>query len=336
MSQFLNIFEGNLPSTPPIWFMRQAGRYLPEYREVRKSCKTFLDLCYTPELAAQVTLQPIERFDFDAAILFSDILVIPHALGQDVSFEEGKGPQLGPLTLSQLSSDRLLDKLAPVYEAIRLIRSDLSPSRALIGFAGAPWTLALYMLEGEGTRDFAKAKQQAFEDEKKFTAFLDLLAEAVATHLIEQVKAGAQALQLFDSWAGLCPASHFQEWVINPTQKIVSTVRAACPEVPLIGFPRGVGASLIDYASQCKFQALSLDSSAPLSWVAKALPSDIVLQGNLDPLVLCAGGEPLKNAITSIHQQMDGRPYIFNLGHGIVPQTPIHHVEECVRRVRGM
>ncbi|MBA3812886.1 MAG: uroporphyrinogen decarboxylase [Alphaproteobacteria bacterium] len=334
------LFQGNSLSSPPLWFMRQAGRYLPEYRKIRETCPTFLELCYTPELATRVTLQPIERFDFDAAIIFSDILVIPQGLGQHLSFESGKGPQLEPLNLSffqtKLSFAGFLSQMAPVYEAIRLTRAQLSPSKALIGFSGAPWTLALYMLEGEGSRDFAKAKQIAFQNEKLFSSFLDFLVSAISLHLIEQIKAGASALQIFDSWAGLCPSSHFQKWIIEPTRRIVSSVRDVFPEIPLIGFPKGCGANLIDYSSHCDFSGISLDSSTPLSWAVKNLSSDLILQGNLDPLLLCAGGEPLKNAIISIHQHMNGRPYIFNLGHGIVPQTPIKNVEDCIKWVREL
>lgn len=340
MSKFLDVFQGKVLGSPPIWFMRQAGRYLPEYRKIREKCPTFLDLCYSPELAAQVTLQPIERFDLDAAILFSDILVIPDGLGQSVSFESGYGPRLSSLTLSSfqttLSFDGFSKKMLPVYRALQLIRSRLSPSKALLGFSGAPWTLALYMLEGEGSRDFAKAKQEAFQDEPLFLSFLDFLSKAISLHLIEQIKAGASAIQIFDSWAGLCPASHFREWILEPTQKIVSAVKKIFPHIPLIGFPKGVGANLLDYGAHCGFSALSLDSSTPLPWAVENLPPNFILQGNLDPLLLCVGGEPLQREISSIHHQMKGRPYIFNLGHGIVPQTPIKNVEDCVKWVKGL
>lgn len=340
VSKFLDVFHGKPSLPPPLWFMRQAGRYLPEYRKIREQCPTFLDLCYTPKLAAQVTLQPLERFDLDAAILFSDILVVPHGLGQFVSFEEGKGPQLSFLPLSSfersLSFEGFLEKMSPIYEAIDLIRSQLSPNKALLGFSGAPWTLALYMLQGEGNRDFAKAKLQAFRNESLFSSFLDFLSQAISFHLIEQVKAGASALQIFDSWAGLCPASHFQKWIVEPTQKIVSAVKDVFPDIPLIGFPKGVGVNLLDYSAHCGFSALSLDSNTSLPWAVKNLPSDIILQGNLDPLLLCAGRDPLKRTIYSIHEKMKERPYIFNLGHGIVPQTPIQNVEDCVRWVREL
>lgn len=340
MSQFLDTFKRIKSYSPPIWFMRQAGRYLPEYLEVRKTCKEFLDLCYNPELATKVTLQPLKRFSLDAAIVFSDILVVPHALGQKVSFEEGRGPKLSPLSLhtfnEQLNFNKFFEKASPVYKTIHLTKSKLSPSKALIGFAGAPWTLALYMIEGEGSRDFSKAKEQAFKNEKAFTCLLDYLSEVVSLHLIEQVKAGAQTLQLFDTWAGLCPATHFERWITSPMRKIVSTLRASFPELPLIGFPKGIGASLIPYVSQTKVSGLSLDMGVSLSWATQNLPSSLVLQGNLDPALLIAGGESLRKSILSIHKDMQGRPYIFNLGHGILPQTPPSHVEECIQIVKGL
>lgn len=340
MSQFLDTFKGIKSYSPPIWFMRQAGRYLPEYLEVRKSCKGFLNLCYTPELATEVTLQPLKRFSFDAAIIFSDILVIPHALGQKVSFEEGTGPKLDPLSLhtfkKQLTFNKFFENAAPVYQAIHLTKSKLSPSKALIGFAGAPWTLALYMIEGEGSRDFAKVKGQAFENEKAFTALLDYLSEVISLHLIEQVKAGAQTLQLFDTWAGLCPATHFEKWITSPTRKIVSNLIEAFPNLPFIGFPKGIGANLVEYVSQTKVSGLSLDMGTSLPWAVQNLPSSLVLQGNLDPILLVAGGESLKKAVFSIHEEMQGRPYIFNLGHGILPQTPPSHVERCVQIVKEL
>jgi uroporphyrinogen decarboxylase len=340
MSTFLDLFQGKPASPPPLWFMRQAGRYLPEYQEIRKKYKTFLDLCYTPEVATKITLQPLERFDLDAAILFSDILVIPHALGQRVAFEEGIGPLLSPLSLASfeegLSFENFLKNLSPVYEAIRLTRSQLHPSKAFLGFAGAPWTLALYMVQGKGSRDFAKAKQDAFQQEDQFSIFLTFLAQAVALHLIEQVKAGVQAVQIFDTWAGLCPATHFHRWVLEPTKAIVSALKKAFPLLPIIGFPKGIGAHLLEYEQHTGVSALSLDSGTPLAWVCQNTPKSLILQGNLDPLLLVAGGTPLKEAIQSIHHSLKERPYIFNLGHGILPQTPLKNVEECVQWVRAL
>ena len=340
MSKFLDLFQGKTFSTPPLWFMRQAGRHLPEYQKVRKTCKTFFDLCYTPQLAAEVTLQPLDRFGYDAAILFSDILVIPDALGQGVSFIEGKGPHLSPLSLSsfseKLSFERFSEKLGPVYEAIGLIRPKLSTRKAFLGFAGAPWTLALYMLEGMGSKDFTKAKLQALGGEEEFSDFLDFLVKAISLHLIEQVKAGVDSIQLFDSWAGHCPATHFQKWILEPTQKIVTTLRKVYPNLPIIGFPKGIGAHLLEYGSESGVSALSLDASVPLVWASEKLPKELILQGNLDPLLLISGGEPLIKAIESIHESMGKRPYVFNLGHGVLPQTPLSHIESCVKRVREL
>jgi len=340
MTKFLNVFEEKKEASPPLWFMRQAGRYLPEYREVRKNYHQFLDFCYSTQQVVEVTLQPINRFDLDAAILFSDILVIPDALGQRVTFKESKGPLLSSLTLSSfqgaLSLDRFLSKLSSVYEAIHLTKTRLHSTKTFLGFAGAPWTLALYMLEGEGTRDFAKAKKQAFDQEEIFSSFLEFLTQAISLHLIEQVKAGVQAIQLFDTWAGLCPASHFEKWILQPTQKVIKAVKDVFPTLPIIGFPKGVGVQLIPYAEKTGVTGLSLDTSIPLSWATQELPQHVVLQGNLDPLVLVSGGAPLKREIESIHEKMKERPYIFNLGHGILPQTSLKNVEDCVKWVREL
>ncbi|MBY0501150.1 MAG: uroporphyrinogen decarboxylase [Alphaproteobacteria bacterium] len=340
MSTILNLFQDQYPSSPPLWFMRQAGRYLPEYRDVRKICQSFLDLCYTPDLAAKVTLQPLDRFDLDAAILFSDILVVPHALGQHVSFEETKGPLLSSLSLSSyqesLNFEQITQNLKPTYETIELVKEKLPSTTAFIGFAGAPWTLALYMLEGQGSRDFAKAKQQAFEQEDKFTQFLDKLVEAVSSHLIAQVTYGVNVLQLFDTWAGLCPATHFEKWILQPTSKLITLIKKSYPHVPIIGFPKGIGQNLVDYGRFSGVSALSLDAVTPLSWAAKVLPQELVLQGNMDPVMLVSGGYALENTVQVIHEQMNKRPYIFNLGHGILPRTPIKNVEDCIKWVRRL
>jgi len=266
--------------------------------------------------------------------------VIPDALGQRVTFKESKGPLLSSLTLSSfqgaLSLDRFLSKLSSVYEAIHLTKTRLHSTKTFLGFAGAPWTLALYMLEGEGTRDFAKAKKQAFDQEEIFSSFLEFLTQAISLHLIEQVKAGVQAIQLFDTWAGLCPASHFEKWILQPTQKVIKAVKDVFPTLPIIGFPKGVGVQLIPYAEKTGVTGLSLDTSIPLSWATQELPQHVVLQGNLDPLVLVSGGAPLKREIESIHEKMKERPYIFNLGHGILPQTSLKNVEDCVKWVREL
>jgi uroporphyrinogen decarboxylase len=335
VSTFLDLFQAKKEGAPPVWFMRQAGRSLPEYREVRKQCGSFLDLCYTPHLAAQVTLQPVERFNVDAAILFSDILVVPQALGQRVWFQDGEGPHLDPISLSSfdktLSFSHFLKNLSPVYEAISLVKKNPIP---LIGFSGAPWTLALYMLQGEGSRDFAKAKQSAFQDEDAFLQLLAHLEKAISLHLIEQANAGVDVVQLFDSWAGLCPATHFKKWILEPTQAIINTVRQAHPTLPVIGFPRGLGLNMLDYGKKVSLSALSLDSSVPISLLNKELPTELIFQGNLDPSLLVVGGDPLKRGIEQIKQDMRGRPYIFNLGHGVLPHTPISHIESCLKWVR--
>ena len=340
MPKLLNLFQGKKEQVPPLWFMRQAGRYLPEYRDIRKKRKNFLELCYTPDQVVEITLQPLKRFDLDGAILFSDILTIPDALGQEVSFKEGEGPRLSPLSLSSfqhvLSLGGFFKKAAPVYEAVGLVRSHLEASKTLLGFAGAPWTLALYMVEGRGSRDFAQAKTQAFQDENQFSALLGFLSDVISFHLVEQVKAGAQVIQIFDTWAGHCPATHFHRWVLEPTQRIVTSLRQAFPRVPIIGFPKGIGPNLIPYGHQSGVSALSLDGGVPLSWANERLSSSLIFQGNLDPLLLVSGGDSLKNAIDTIHQEMGGRPYIFNLGHGVLPQTPVEHVERCVEWVREL
>lgn len=339
MAKFLDLFQTKAVGSPPIWFMRQAGRYLPEYLEIRKACPTFLDLCFSPNLVAEVTLQPLRRFDLDVAIIFSDILVIPYGLGQSVTFEKKKGPVLSSLVLSSfeeiLSFDNFADRLSPIYEAIRLTKTYLPHSKPLLGFAGAPWTLALYMLEGSGGGEFWEAKRSAFQQEKKFSAFLNLLTYAISKHLIEQVKAGVDGVQLFDSWAGLCPATHFQQWILEPTQKIITALKEAFPHLPIIGFPKGIGAQLLEYGAQSGVSALSLDASVSLQWARNYFSSELVLQGNLDPLLLVVGGDPLKKAVDLIVGQMRERPYIFNLGHGILPQTPLKNVEDCIRWIRA-
>lgn len=338
MLKFLAPFQGHVEKPPPIWFMRQAGRYLPEYQTLRKKHPNFMERCFSPQISSEITLQPLRRFDFDAAIIFSDILVIPYALAQDVVFKEGEGPLLSPLSLStyekSLSFAAFSEKLSPVYEALQLTRRELAADKALLGFAGAPWTLALYMLEGKGSRDFSKAKTEAFQNESLFSQFLEMLTHAISLHLVRQIKAGASAVQLFDTWASHCPDSHFESWIVNPTRQIVSTVRQSYPDIPFIGFPKGIGANLVTYGEKTGVSALSLDAATSLSWANKVFPSPFILQGNIDPLLLAAGGQPLKIAIQRACEEMKGRAYIFNLGHGILPHTPLKHVEECIAWVR--
>jgi uroporphyrinogen decarboxylase len=314
----------------PIWLMRQAGRYLPEYRAVRAQAKSFLELCFTPEFAVEVTLQPIRRFPLDAAIIFSDILVIPHALGQPVSFEEGRGPVLEPIRsaseVRKLSVDRLAATLAPVATAIAAVRRELPEHVALFGFAGAPWTVASYMVEGAGGSDFAIAKAWAYREPESFSLLIDLLVDATSAYLLQQVEAGAEILQIFDSWAGVLSAAALERWCLRPTAEIVRRVKARHPDVPIVVFPRGIGASYARYAAECGCDGLSLDTAVAPEWAAATLQPGMTVQGNLDPLVLVAGGDAMRGEATRILERLGAGPFIFNLGHGIVPQTPPEHV----------
>jgi uroporphyrinogen decarboxylase len=339
MSLFLDVLAGKKARTPPpIWMMRQAGRYLPEYREVRAKAGSFLGLCGNPELAAEVTLQPIRRFDFDAAIIFSDILTVIMALGHAVTFDEG--PKLPPLephreAVAALQRDpaRWRPVLAPVCEALALARAGLSHDKALIGFAGAPWTLATYMAGG-GNDEQKAARLWAYRDPESFDALLALLVDCVSQHLIWQFEAGAEAVQIFDSWAGGLPPVLFERCVVKPTQAIVEKVRAAIPGAPIIGFPRGTGLEdLLEYAEATAVDGLSVDPAIDLGLIAAA--EGPVLQGNLDPLALVAGGDALRTGVESILKATKHVPFIFNLGHGILPTTPIEHVHELLKLVRG-
>ena len=323
----------------PIWLMRQAGRYLPEYQATRKRAGSFWTMCMTPELAVEVTLQPIRRFDFDAAILFSDILVVPFALGQTVRFEDGVGPVLeGFPGLNRLAQDEIAwaEKLAPVYEAMRQTRASLAANKAMIGFAGAPWTLAAYMLEGKGSPDQRAAKLAAYRNPAEFKKLLELLADAVAWHLIRQFEAGADIVQVFDSWAGGLPAKEFADWVIAPNRRVVDLVRRAIPHAPIVGFPRAATeAGYEAYAAETGVSAVSVDTAASMRWAVKALGSRVAIQGNLDPIVLIAGGDALDRAVDGILAETRGTPFIFNLGHGVLPETPLVHVAQLVARLRS-
>ena len=325
-------------SPPPIWFMRQAGRYLPEYRALRAKAGSFLDLCYTPELAAEVTLQPIRRFAFDAAILFSDILVVPDALGQSVRFVEGEGPRLEPICnrahLSRLDSNAVGEKFARVFEAAERVRRELPDGTALIGFCGAPWTVATYMAGGKGSPDQAAARSWAYRDPEAFQQLVDLLTTVSVAFLSGQVTAGADVLQIFDSWAGNLPDHEFHRWVIAPTRTMVTQLRKMHPTIPIIGFPRGAGAQSPTYVEETGVDGLGCDTTMPLPYMAEVLSDKVVLQGNLDPLLLVAGGRPLAQRVTQILEAMAGKPFIFNLGHGIVPETPPDHVAQVVQLVR--
>lgn len=319
--------------------MRQAGRYLPEYRQTRAQAGSFLDLCYNPELATEVTLQPIRRYGFDAAILFSDILVVPHALGQSVSFREGEGPVLAPIgsatDLEGLSAQGLLDHLAPVLQTVRNLSKALPSECALIGFAGAPWTVATYMIEGSGSKDFARAKSMIWRDPKLFAKLMRLLIEATFTYLSAQVDAGAEIIQIFDTWAGALPETEFRKWVIAPARELTERLKAAHPHIKLIGFPRGAGALYKDYALETKVDGLGLDWAVPLEWARDELQPHVTLQGNIDPLLLSQGGEALDQAIDRVLAILGKGRFIANLGHGIVPATPPDYVDRLVKRFRG-
>jgi uroporphyrinogen decarboxylase len=338
--RFLRPFAGEAVSPPPIWLMRQAGRYLPEYGAVRTKAGGFLDLCYTPALAAEVTLQPIRRYGFDAAILFSDILVVPDALGQKVAFVEGEGPRLDPVRsavdLGRLSRDATRPKFALVSETVARLRQDLPRETALIGFCGAPWTVASYMVEGQGSPDQRAARLWAYRDPVGFGRLIDLLVEASIEYLSGQVQAGADVLQIFDTWAGALPPVEFEAWVVAPTRRIVSEVRARHPKVPIIGFPRGAGGKIERYIVETGVQGVGCDTGMEaehMRILAKSMGA--VVQGNLDPLALVAGGEALERQTVGLLKELAGVPYIFNLGHGIVPETPPEHVERLVALVRG-
>ena len=336
--KFLAALAGTVQSAPPLWLMRQAGRYLPEYREVRAGAGSFLDLCYNPKLAAEVTLQPIRRFGFDAAIVFSDILVVPHALGQHVEFLEGEGPKLSPIAsaadLSKLSANNAGKRFDRVYEAIELIVSSLGGRTPLIGFCGAPWTVASYMVEGGGSPDQRAAKLLAYRDPQTFKTLLDLLVETSSAYLIGQIDAGASALQIFDSWAGSLADDDFAAFAIEPTAQIVKRVKAAHPAIPIIGFPRGSAAHYERYVSGTGIDALGCDTAAPLALMA-AMQSKLPVQGNLDPLLLLAGGDAMERRIEAILNLLLAEPFVFNLGHGILPETPIENVERLVKLVRA-
>ncbi|MGE3932833.1 MAG: uroporphyrinogen decarboxylase [Rhodospirillaceae bacterium] len=333
----LEVLRGNAVEPPPVWLMRQAGRYLPEYRAARAKAGSFLDLCYDPALAAEVTLQPVDRFGLDGAIIFSDILVVPHALGQDVRFEEGRGPVLEPIAaadLAWLDAAGAAGRLEPVYAALRRVKPRLPEHTALIGFAGAPWTVATYMIEGGSSRDFLNAKGWAYRDPGSFAALIEILVEAIAAHLVAQAAAGAEAVQIFDTWAGALPAEMQDRWSVAPIRAIAERVKAAVPSLPVIVFPRGVGVAYARYAAIDAVDAVGFDTAVPAAWMREAAAGKAA-QGNLDPAVLVAGGAALDGAAASLLQSMRGAPHVFNLGHGVVPPTPPENVARLVSLVRG-
>src|SRR3954471_9424447 len=336
---FIDVLSGQRQAIPPVWMMRQAGRYLPEYRDVRAKAGGFLDLCFNPELAAEVTLQPIRRFGFDAAIIFSDILVIPYALGRSVRFEIGEGPRLEPLDdpgkVATLAAHADFGKLAPVFEALRIVRGALDPKVALIGFCGAPWTVATYMVAGQGTPDQAPARMMAYRRPEAFAEIIDVLVENSIEYLLAQLAAGANALQIFDTWAGVLPPAEFARWSVEPTRRIVEGVRAKVPDAKIIGFPRGAGAQLPGFVEATGVNGVSIDWTAEPAFIRERVQSRVAVQGNLDPLVLITGGAALDRAVDNTLANFAQGRFIFNLGHGIQPETPVAHVEQMLKRVRG-
>ena len=333
----LAVLRGERRDPPPVWLMRQAGRYLPEYRELRAQRGGFLDMAYDPEAAAEITLQPLRRFPFDAAILFSDILIVPHAIGQELTFVAGEGPRLAP-PLADASLDELkpvLERLQPIWATVARVKAQLASETTFLGFAGSPWTVATYMVAGQGSREQAEARSLAYQDAGKFGAIIRRVEDVTLDYLSGQVEAGVDAVQLFDSWSGSLAPAEFEQWVIDPTARIVERFRARHPGTPIIGFPKGAGGKLRAYAGETGVDAVGLDETVDPHWAAHELPKGLPVQGNLDPLALIAGGEVLRSAVKRILDAFADRPHIFNLGHGIQQTTPIKHVEELVSLVKG-
>jgi len=339
---FLQTLKGEKTPRVPFWFMRQAGRYLPEYRVLRAEKNGFLAMAFDPDSASEITLQPIRRFGMSAAIIFSDILVVPYALGQNLEFVPGQGPKLNPIQdregLSILSQNRFDQLLEPVYEALRLTSSGLKKEgfedTALIGFAGSPWTVATYMIEGGGSKDYKKTKCFAYQDPEGFSQLIDLLVDVTAKYLIQQIKAGAEVIQLFDSWAHVLDCDQFEYWVVQPNKAIIERVRQVYDNIPIIGFPKGVGYNALSYVEKTNVDALGLDSAVNLNWAFDTLQDHVILQGNLDPFCLLAGGSALENAALKILNRFADKPFVFNLGHGINKDTPIAHVEQLVKIIQ--
>ena len=321
-----------------MWLMRQAGRYLPEYRQLRQDKGSFLDLVYDSDAAAEVTLQPLKRFPaFDAAILFSDILIVPFALGQNLTFVAGEGPRLTPPLVGAMLDDLIPvpARLDPIYATVRKVKAALDPLKTLIGFAGAPWTVATYKVAGQGSREQAETRRLAYADPARFSAIIDRIEAMTFDYLCGQVEAGAEALQLFDSWAGSLAPAEFERWVIAPTARLTGKLRVRFPDVPVIGFPKGAGGKIAAYARETGVSAVGLDETVDPVWAAAELPCGLPVQGNLDPLALLAGGDALSSAVKRVLDAFAGRPHIFNLGHGILQDTPIAHVDELIALVKG-
>jgi uroporphyrinogen decarboxylase len=332
----LSVLSGGNPDNIPIWLMRQAGRYLPEYRALRAEKGGFLELVFDPDAAAEITLQPIRRFGFDGAILFSDILIVPHALGQELRFDAGEGPRLSPplVDAALASLERVPARLEPIYRTVEKVAPQLPAETTFLGFAGSPWTVATYMIAGQGSREQAEARGFAYRDPAAFAEIVEAIADMTIDYLSGQIEAGVEAVQLFDSWAGSLAPAQFEPWVIAPTARIVAALKARHPKVPVIGFPKGAGGKLGAYARETGIDAVGLDETVDPAWALRELPPELPIQGNLDPLALLAGGAALESAVDRILSMFRGRPHIFNLGHGIVKETPIAHVEQLLARVR--
>ncbi|PPR77160.1 MAG: Uroporphyrinogen decarboxylase [Alphaproteobacteria bacterium MarineAlpha3_Bin5] len=324
---------------PPIWFMRQAGRYLPEYRKLRKSCSNFLDFCYSPELAIKATLQPMKRYDLDAAILFSDILIIPDALGQKVWFKEGEGPILDPIKshsdLKILSSNCFRERIDPILRTVSGVKKELPKNKAFIGFCGAPWTVAVYMVEGKGKTDCSRILKWASKDPESFAKLIGIVTDNSIRYLLHQIRCGVDVIQIFDSWSGLLNAEQFQQWVILPTKKIIAEIRKKYTNFPFIGFPRLAGPNVLDYIIETKVTGVSIDDTVSLHWAAKVLQTKSVIQGNLSNKLLLEGGQPMKIAANNILNNLHNGPFIFNLGHGVLPGTPVKNVEKLIEYIKN-
>lgn len=337
--RLLRALAGERLDRPPFWYMRQAGRYLPEYRATREQAGDFLELCYNPELAEEVTLQPIRRFGMDAAILFADILLLPQALGREVAFKAGEGPVLEPLRraedIPEMNAGRLHDQLGPIYETVGRLSRSLPEEVTLIGFAGAPWTVATYMVEGGSSKDYATVKGWAFSEPKAFQRLIDVLTAGTAAYLKQQIRAGAEAVQIFDTWAGALPAAYLEPFVFGPLRRIAADIHESFPDIPVIGFPRGIGAAAEQAAQMEGLAGMSVDWATDPHWAAAHLQPHVTVQGNLDPRLLVVGGEPMREAAQDILRAFSKGPFIFNLGHGIVPETPPEHVAELSDLVRN-
>ncbi|WP_424928813.1 uroporphyrinogen decarboxylase [Amaricoccus tamworthensis] len=336
----LRALRGEKLATPPVWMMRQAGRYLPEYRATRQTAGSFLDLCYNPDFATEVTLQPIRRYGFDAAILFADILLVPQGLGADLTFVQGEGPRLSTVQnaddFTKLKpADAVHETVSPIYETVRRLSSELPPETTLIGFAGAPWTVATYMIAGRGTPDQAPARRLMYSDRTTFDALMDRITEATTLYLLKQIEAGAEVVKIFDSWAGALPGGEFHRYAIAPVIRIVDAIRAKHPDVPIIGFPRGAGGSYVDYVNEAGISGVALDTSVNPDWAARTLQPKLCVQGNLDPLLMVLGGDALTSQTKRIVEAFSGGPHIFNLGHGITPDADPANVDVMLKAIRG-